>query len=237
MTRAVTENFHEMVVEVMTAGDPPPVPITVLSLSNANPAVVSVGTGNIGLFTNGDTVLIAGAAGTGMTAANGSHPISAVNTGAGTFALTGIDTSTGAGPQTSGVTVTPAAGDPAVWSKICGLTQRGIERTHNMQTTEVPDCDDESLPAAVERAVQSSEVTSSGTGVWAAQSHEMMMDWWYSAATKYIRVGHIKAATGDTKYEQGPAYLTQLNNAAERGTKVTADISIEFDGLPQRIAA
>lgn len=237
MTRAVTENFHEMTVEVMTAGDPPPVPITVLSLSNANPAVVSVGVSNISLFTNGDSVTIAGAVGTGMTVANGAHTIGAVNAGAGTFQLTGIDTSTGAAPQTSGVTVLPAAGDPAVWTKICGLTQRGVERTHNMQTTEVPDCDDESLPASVERAVQSSEVTASGTGVWAAQSHETMLDWWYSAATKYIRIGHLKAPTGDTKYEQGPAYLTQLNNAAERGTKVTADISIEFDGLPARIAA
>lgn len=123
------------------------------------------------------------------------------------------------------------------FTKICGITQRGINRQHNMQTTEVPaDCEDESLPAVVERAVQSSEVTISGTGVWASQSHEMMLDWWYSGAKKNIRVQHVNAAVGDTEYETGVAYLVSLNNAVEKGQKVSAEIEIQFDGLPTRTA-
>ncbi|MFC3163058.1 phage tail tube protein [Ciceribacter thiooxidans] len=125
---------------------------------------------------------------------------------------------------------------PGVYSKICGLTSRGVNRTSNMSTSEVPDCDDESLPAAVERAVQSQEVTISGTGVWASQSHGTMIDWWYSGATKNIRIGHLNAAVGETEYETGPAYLVNLNNSAERGAKVTAEIDIQFDGLPTRTA-
>ena len=70
-----------------------------------------------------------------------------------------------------------------VYAKVCGLTGRGINRQHNMATSEVPDCDDESLPAAVERAVQSSEVTISGTGIWSAESHGKLLDWWYSGST------------------------------------------------------
>lgn len=126
---------------------------------------------------------------------------------------------------------------PGTYAKLCGLTSRTVNRTSNMQTSEIPDCDDESLPAAVERAVQSQEVTISGTGTWAAQSHGTMMDWFYSGATKNIRIGHLKAEPGDTEYETGPAYLSTLNNTAERGTKVTAEISVEFDGLPTRSAA
>ena len=126
---------------------------------------------------------------------------------------------------------------PGVWSKICGLTGRTINRTSNMSTSEVPDCDNEALPASLERAVQSQEVTVSGTGVWAAQSHGVMMDWWYSGSTKNIRIGHLKAEPGDTEYETGPAYLVSLNNTAERGTKVTAEIEIQFDGLPTRTDA
>ena len=123
------------------------------------------------------------------------------------------------------------------FSKICGLTQRGINRQHNMQTTEVPgDCDDESKPNEVERAVQSSEVTISATGIWASQSHEMMMDWWYSGQTKMIRIKHVKAAVGDTEYETGPAILVNLNNAVEKGQKVSAEIEIQFDGVPERTA-
>lgn len=126
---------------------------------------------------------------------------------------------------------------PGSWTKICGLTGNSLNRTHNMSTTEVPDCDDESLPAAVERAVQSSEVALSGTGVWAAQSHGTMMDWWYSGTTKSIRVGHLKAEPGDTEYETGVAYLVNLNHTRERGQKVTAEIEIQFDGMPTRVPA
>ena len=128
-------------------------------------------------------------------------------------------------------------GTPGTWARICGLTSRGVNRTHNMQTSEVPDCDDESLPASVERAVQSSEVTIAANGTWAAQSHEMMLDWWYSGVTKNIRLQHVNAPVGDTEYETGPAILQALNNVAERGTKVTADLAIEFDGIPLRTAA
>lgn len=132
------------------------------------------------------------------------------------------------------VETTPGSG---IYAKICGLTSRSVNRTSNMQTSEIPDCDDESLPAAVERAVQSQEVTIPANGSWAAQSHGLMMDWWYSGQTKNIRVGHLKAEPGDTEYEAGPAYLVNLNNVAERGTKVTADFEIQFDGLPTRTAA
>lgn len=131
------------------------------------------------------------------------------------------------------VEVTPGSG---VYSRLCGLTSRGINRQHNMSTSEVADCDDESLPAAVERAVQSSEVTISGSGSWARQSHETMLDWWYGGQTLNIRVHHVKAEVGDTEYEAGPAYLVSINNQAERGAKVTAEISIEFDGIPTRTA-
>lgn len=129
------------------------------------------------------------------------------------------------------VEVTAGSG---VYSKLCGLTSRGINRQSNMSTSEVPDCADESLPAAVERAVQSQEVTVSGSGVWAAESHEVMLDWWYSGATKSVRIQHVNAAVGDTEYETGNAYLVSISNQAERGTKVTAEISIEFDGIPTR---
>jgi hypothetical protein len=125
---------------------------------------------------------------------------------------------------------------PGTWIKICGLTSRGINRTHNMQTSEVPDCDDESLPAAVERAVQSSEATVSASGIWAQQSHELVLQWWNSGQTKNIRIGHLEAAVGDTQYETGPAYLVTLSNEAVRGTKVTAEMEIQFDGLPTHTA-
>lgn len=124
-----------------------------------------------------------------------------------------------------------------VYSKICGITSRGINRQSNLSTSEVPgDCDDESVPSRIEKAVQSQEVTISGSGVWARQSHESMLDWWYSGATKNIRVQHVNAAIGDTEYEAGAAILASLNNSVEKGQKIQAEISIEFDGIPTRTA-
>lgn len=124
-----------------------------------------------------------------------------------------------------------------VYSKICGITSRGINRQSNMSTSEVPgDCDNEAAPSSVQRDVQSQEVTINGSGVWASQSHEMMLDYWYSGQPKNIRVQHVNAAVGDTEYESGSAYLTQLNNAVEKGQSITAEVNFEFDGIPTRTA-
>lgn len=83
----------------------PPVPIT--AISKANPAVVTVGAGDIGKFSNGMVVTIAGVTGTGWTVCNGSKTV-AGKTG-NTFTI-GTDTSaaTGLTPTANG-TVTPAA--------------------------------------------------------------------------------------------------------------------------------
>lgn len=120
------------------------------------------------------------------------------------------------------------------FSKVCGLTSRGINRQSNMATSEVPDCSDETIAADVRRAVQSQEATITASGVWSSESHEKLLDWWQGAATKSVRIYHANAASGDTEYETGNAYLVSISNQAERGTKVTAELNIEFDGVPTR---
>lgn len=135
------------------------------------------------------------------------------------------------------VEFTPLSG---TYASICGLIDVTINRTSNVDTAEVPDCDDESLPLAVERQVRSQEVMVSGSGVWALGSHEKMMDWFYAGSTLNCRVRNVKAndagVTGDTISETGPALLVSLNNARTKGQKVTAEIEIQFDGVPTRVA-
>lgn len=126
------------------------------------------------------------------------------------------------------------------FTAMCGLTDVSINRTSNIDETEIPDCDDESLPLSIERAVRSQTVSISASGVWALSSHENMMDWWYSGATKVVRLRNIKAAddgvSGDTTIESGPALLVTLNNSRTKGQKVTAEVEIQFDGVPTRTA-
>lgn len=129
-------------------------------------------------------------------------------------------------------------GAAGTYSLLCGLTDVEISRTSNVDTTEVPDCDDESLPFSIERAIRSQEVTISGTGVWALGSNKEMSDWWYSGATLNTRMRNAKAETegavGDPFAETGPALLVTLSNSRTKGQKVTASIEIQFDGLPTR---
>jgi Phage tail tube protein len=124
-----------------------------------------------------------------------------------------------------------------VYIKLCGLVDVTITRAATVDTDEIPDCSDESLPLSVERQVRSIDVTISGTGVWAQQSHGYLMDWFYSSATREIRVQNAKASVGDTEYESGPALITKLESGRTKGKKVTASLDIQFDGTPTRTAA
>lgn len=121
------------------------------------------------------------------------------------------------------------------WTRICGLIGVTVTRTAQFDSTEVPaDCADESLPLQVEKAIRTIEVSISADGVWAAQSHGDMIDWFYSGTTKRVRVGNLNAAVGDTEYESGPAFLSTLTNQRTKGQKVTASVQIQFDGTPTR---
>ncbi|MGA0615324.1 phage tail tube protein [Paracoccus sp. KR1-242] len=123
------------------------------------------------------------------------------------------------------------------WAKVCGLVGVTITRTATWDSTETPgDCDNEALPMDVEREFRSLQVSVSADGVWAQQSNDMMLDWFYNGERKTIRLGNQNAAVGDTQYESGPAIMTTLTNQRSKGQKVTASIQLEFDGKPTRLA-
>ena len=125
---------------------------------------------------------------------------------------------------------------PGTFAKICGITGRTVNRSMTVQETEVPgDCDDESIPSETFIDPQSIVVTVNGTAVWAQQSHQLIMDWFYLKQRKNIRVGHLNASVGDTEYETGPAYLVTVNDSAQKTEgAVTREIEIRFDGAPTR---
>lgn len=124
----------------------------------------------------------------------------------------------------------------STYARLCGLIDVEITRSANLDTVEIPDCDDESLPLSVEKQVRSIDVSVSGTGVWAQESHEAIMDWFYSSTTLPIRIGNLKADTGDTEYESGNALLTNVSDTRTKGQKVGRSVEIQFDGTPTRTA-
>lgn len=123
-------------------------------------------------------------------------------------------------------------GASGTYTSICGLKDATITRQSNVDTEEVGDCSDESLPFAVTKSVRSIEMMISGTGTWAQESHSKMLAWWRSASTFNVRVRNTAVASGQIEIEAGDAFLTRLNNQRTKGKVVSADIQIEFETLP-----
>jgi hypothetical protein len=124
-----------------------------------------------------------------------------------------------------------------VYAPICGMIDVTITRTSTVDTSEIPDCDDESLPMALERQVRSQEITVSATGVWARSSQSILKTWWRSGATKNVRIRDTAAANGDIEIEAAPALLVTLTNTRNKGTRVTSEIELQFDGLGETTVA
>ncbi len=111
-----------------------------------------------------------------------------------------------------------------------------IARSANVDTAEIPDCDDESLPLSEEKEVRSVNVNVSGTGVFALQSGSKLKDWFYSGKQLNVRLRNKKieddGASGDIYVEEGPALLTSFNESREKGQKLSAEIELQFNGTP-----
>lgn len=129
-------------------------------------------------------------------------------------------------------------GSAGTYTAICGIMGVTINRTANTESSEVPDCADDSAPFEVKKAVRSLEVTASGTGVWARTSHQNMMEWFYSGAPLNARLRNAdvetNGASGDIYAEQGAALLSSLSNERSKGQQVTAELELQFTTIPAR---
>lgn len=132
-------------------------------------------------------------------------------------------------------------GASGTFSTICGLKGWTYSLSTNFDETEVPDCDDPDIPMEVQRSVRSLGASSSCTGVWALESHEAMLDWAESGATKNVKITFgVVSDSGvatDTETMTGPAYLGNVEyNVSKESGKVTATFDLTFDGIPTRTA-
>jgi len=224
MAKPTTARFGKM--RILLGEQQPSTPVAVTSLANANPATCAVAAADIGKFTNGMEVLIAGATGAGLVNANGLHTISSVGTPANSFTLTGVDTSAGGAPQTSGVTATPPG--PIIYSAPCGFTTKNFALTKNLTELDIPDCDDPDAPSWIGRDVQNLTATISGDGVAAAES---VPDWNAAAiSTESVPMKVEIEFTAGMKSFTGDFIVDSLTFGAESGGRVTLAINAQSDG-------
>lgn len=127
--------------------------------------------------------------------------------------------------------------DTDTFETICGITSWSYTENTNLDETEVPDCADLTKPLQVERAVRSVGATANASGVWSLSSHEDILSWSRSGATKEVKITFgvvTDSGTGgtDTETLTGNAYMTNLSYELAYGQKVQASFDLVFDGLP-----
>lgn len=120
---------------------------------------------------------------------------------------------------------------PGVYALICGLTTKGIQFNSDVVTSEVPDCSNEDLPSWQEKDIKSVGCSLSGSGMWAKESHEQMLQWIMNGTKKNVKVQY-PAAVGDVEYLSGPCVCTAVGTSVEKGGRMTAEISLEFSAKP-----
>lgn len=122
------------------------------------------------------------------------------------------------------------AATPEVFSAPCGLTSRGINFSKETSDVTVVDCDDPEAPAWQERAVRSLSGTISGSGILALEAFPTWRDFFFSTATKTIRIKIDAVLADNGGYWQGKFHCTTFNLTGEIGEKIGVEIELINDG-------
>lgn len=123
------------------------------------------------------------------------------------------------------------------FAAICGLTSKGINFSSDTTDVEVPDCTDEDLPAYKEKGIKAQEITLTGSGMWAAEHHGDMINWWKSGIAKNAKVQYVDAVNGDPEFINGPLLLISIGNTVEKGGRLSAELSFAFASMPTFVDA
>jgi hypothetical protein len=128
---------------------------------------------------------------------------------------------------------------PGTFNRPCGLTSKGFKRSANTTESMVPNCDDEALPAELQRGVTALDWSIDGA---ATIDLDDMDDWEarYSNAEEInVRISRRDIAGTDpiNSYVAwiGPALITTFDITAEHGAKAaTGSITLTGAGKQTR---
>lgn len=227
MAQPITAKFGKFRVLLGTEGGAIPAS-PILGITNANPAVVSVGPTEIAKYTDGMTVTIAGIVATGMTGANGAHIISSVGTPANTFTLTGLNLSAAAAPS-GAVGTAQAPGNVITYAAPCGFTSKSFTLAKNLTEVDIPDCLDPDAVAWIGRDAQNLSAVITGDGVAAVESVPAWNDAFKSVESVPAKV-EIEFSTGTLTYT-GLFQVDNLAFAAQQAARVTLSVNMQSDGV------
>lgn len=119
---------------------------------------------------------------------------------------------------------------PEVFTSPCGLTQKSLKLSKDINGDVVPDCDDPDAPGWEEQTVKSRSWSYSGGGLLAKEAFKTWREAYESNNSVSIRITVPgSGATGGGHWD-GKAQLTSLDISANQGEKFQISIEMVGDG-------
>ncbi|RUM99035.1 hypothetical protein EET67_05195 [Pseudaminobacter arsenicus] len=126
-------------------------------------------------------------------------------------------------------------GSPAVYAAPCGLTQRSLTLSKNLNEVTIPDCLDPDKVDWVGRDAASLSMSISGEGVLASESIEAWLDAGESIDSVDVKIEIEFPAT--TYTYTGKMQVESLEVGANNGERATISVSMQSDGEMVRTSA
>lgn len=121
---------------------------------------------------------------------------------------------------------------PEVFTKLCGISNKGLQQTRQTSDTVDWDCADPDATPATVRDVNQADWTISGDGLLHRPNLALMQEVYDTTETRNFRI-FFDEATGDEVidgYYQGPGIVTDFNLTGTNGEYVQASITIQGAG-------
>jgi hypothetical protein len=125
------------------------------------------------------------------------------------------------------------ANSPDTFVAPCGFTQKALTLSATSSETNVPDCDDPTAAAWVEREVAALSGQITGSGVMALESLDEWREWFESGDVRPIRAQFDTTLANNGGYYEGNAILTNLGFSTalqQDGNKIQLAVTIDSAG-------
>ncbi|MRG53993.1 hypothetical protein GF108_00140 [Phyllobacterium sp. SYP-B3895] len=124
---------------------------------------------------------------------------------------------------------------PIVYSAPCGLTQRSITLTKNLEEVQIPDCTDPDKVDWLGRDATSLSMSVTGEGVLASESVDTWLEAFDSIESVPVKVEWEFPAKTITW--TGKMHIESVEVGANNGQRATINVSLQSDGEMVRATA
>ena len=119
-----------------------------------------------------------------------------------------------------------------VFTAPCGFESLNMTVNIEVNTTNVPDCDDPDLPAWLQSDEVSKQMVLSGEGVLDTTANKMWRDWLLEGGERNVRWLTKGTAANGGGHFQGPGILTTYEEVGQRGNRWNQNIAVTLNGKP-----